>query len=217
MGTYDVAVNRNKKRRPTKRIVGRRFAVGNAAQPVQRPVISEPSTFSLSFWAAGHGHRAGADQLDDAVMLQQTEQSRRSCLLRRWLDGQRLRIHVHHAHAEQTHDLQHVGTVGLVGGHLDEHQLALHGGFRIEVHDLQHMQQLVELFDDLLERHFLHVGRDGDAGNVRTFGGGDGQRVDVERTTGEQAGNTCQHARTVLYEHGKRMALGTRLRCRIHW
>ena len=31
MGTYDVAVNRNKKRRPTKRIVG----------------ISEPSTFSL--------------------------------------------------------------------------------------------------------------------------------------------------------------------------
>ena len=47
MGAYGVAVNRNKKRRPTKRIVGRRFAVGNAAQPVQRPVISEPSTFSL--------------------------------------------------------------------------------------------------------------------------------------------------------------------------
>ncbi len=33
MGTYDVAVNRNKKRRPTKRIVGRRFAVGNALSP----------------------------------------------------------------------------------------------------------------------------------------------------------------------------------------
>lgn len=33
MGTYDVAVNRNKKRRSTKRIVGRRFAVGNALSP----------------------------------------------------------------------------------------------------------------------------------------------------------------------------------------
>ena len=164
MGTYDVAVNRNKKRRSTKRIVGRRFAVGNAAQPVQRPVISEPSTFSLRLRAAGHGHRAGADQLDDAVMLQQTEQRVDLAFCAGGLDGQRFRIHVHHAHAEQTHDLEHVGTDGLVGGHLDEHQLALHGGFRIEVHDLQHMQQLVELFDDLLERHFLHVGRDGDAG-----------------------------------------------------
>lgn len=104
-------------------------------------------------------------------MLQQTEQRVDLAFCAGGLDGQRLRIHVHHAHAEQTHDLQHVGTVGLVGGHLDEHQLALHGGFRIEVHDLQHMQQLVELFDDLLKRHFLHVGRDGDAGNVRTFGG----------------------------------------------
>ena len=148
-------------------------------------------------------------------MLQQAEQRVDLAFGAGGLDGQRFRIHVHHAHAEQTHDLQHVGTVGLVGGHLDEHQLALHGGFRIEVHDLQHMQQLVELFDDLLKRHFLHVGRDGDAGNVRTFGGGDGQRVDVERAAGEQAGDTRQHARTVLDEHGQRMTLGTRLGCRI--
>ena len=48
MGAYDVAVNRNEKRRPTERIVGRRFAVSNVGQVVHRPVISEPSTFSLS-------------------------------------------------------------------------------------------------------------------------------------------------------------------------
>ena len=135
-------------------------------------------------------------------MLQQTEQRVNLALGAGGLDGQRFRIHVHHAHAEQTHDLEHVGTDGLVGGHLDEHQLALHSGLRIEVHDLQHVQQLVELLDNLLERHLLHFGGDGDAGDVRTLGGGDGQRVDVERAAGEQAGDTRQHARTVLDEHG---------------
>jgi hypothetical protein len=112
------------------------------------------------------------------------------------------------------HDLQHVGAVGLVGGDLDEHEFALDGGrFRIEVDDLQHMQQLVELLDDLLERHLLDVGGDGDAGDVGALGGGDGQRVDVERAAGEQAGDAREHARAVLDEHGQRMTLGTRLGC----
>ena len=133
------------------------------------------------------------------------------------LDGQRLRIHIDHAHAEQTNDLKHVGTVGFVGSHLDKHQFALHSGVRIQIHDFQHVQQLVKLLDDLLERHFIHIGGHRDTRDVRALGGGDGQRVDVERTTGKQTSDTRQHARTILYEHRKRMALGTRLRCRIHW
>ena len=131
------------------------------------------------------------------------------------LNGQRFRIHVHHTHAEQAHDLQHVGTVGFVGGHLDEHQFAFHGGVRVEFHDFEHMQQLVELLDDLLQRHGLHVGGHRDARDVRAFGGGDGQRVDVECAAGEQAGDTRQHAWAVLHQHGQRMTLGTRLGCRI--
>ena len=55
---------------------------------------------------------------------------------------------------------------------------------------LSHMQQLVELLDDLRQRHGLHVGGHRDARDVRPLGGGDGQRVDVERTAGEQAGDT---------------------------
>ena len=78
------------------------------------------------------------------------------------------------------------------------------------------MQQLVELLDDLLQRHGLHVGGHGDAGNVRTLGRRDGQRVDVERTTGEQAGDAGQHAGTVLDEHRQRVTLGTEAGSGIH-
>ena len=52
MGTYDIAVNqiriRYGKATPHEMNRGRRFSVNNTVQTVQRPVISEPSTFSLS-------------------------------------------------------------------------------------------------------------------------------------------------------------------------
>ena len=52
MGTYDVAVNQMRirygKAPPREMNRGRRFSVNNTVQAVQRPVISEPSTFSLS-------------------------------------------------------------------------------------------------------------------------------------------------------------------------
>ena len=52
MGTCDVAVNqiriRYGKAPPHEMNRGQRFSVNNTVQTVQRPVISEPSTFSLS-------------------------------------------------------------------------------------------------------------------------------------------------------------------------
>ena len=42
MGTYDVAVNRNKKRRPPQRIVGRGGVGGHAPPPRTRPGVEAP-------------------------------------------------------------------------------------------------------------------------------------------------------------------------------
>ena len=144
-------------------------------------------------------------------MLKQTEQRVNLTFRAGRFDGQRLRVHVDHAHTEQTHNLEHVGTVGFVGADLDEHKFAFDRVVRIQLDDLQHMQQLVELLDNLLQRYRLDIGRHRDAGDIRAFRRRNGQRVDVERTTGEQAGHAREHARTVFDQHGQGVTLGTGL------
>ena len=73
---------------------------------------------------------------------------------------------------------------GLDGG---EQQLALDRRRRVELGDLDDVDQLVELLDDLLERRRLDVDDDGDAAEALVVGGRDGQRVDVVAAPGEQA------------------------------
>ena len=104
-------------------------------------------------------------------MVEQTEQRVDLAAGAGRLDRERLGIDIDDAHAEQSDDLKHIGAVRLVRGDLDEHEFALDGGRFVEVDDFQHMQQFVELLDDLLERHLLDVGGHRDAGDVGALGG----------------------------------------------
>src|SRR5439155_16502142 len=85
-------------------------------------------------------------------------------------------------------------------------QLALDRRARLELDDLQHVDQLVQLLGDLLERVLLAIHHDGDAGDLLVLGGPDGEGIDVEAPPREQPRDPDQDARLVLHEHGQRVA-----------
>ncbi len=84
-----------------------------------------------------------------------------------------------------------------------EEQLALHGPAWVELGDLDHVDQLEQLLDDLLEWCRLDVDDDRDPAAALFLGGCDGEREDVVPAAGEQTGDTGEHARPVLHEHGE--------------
>lgn len=56
--------------------------------------------FAQGARAAGHGYGTGAHQLNHTVMLQKPQQGVDLAFGTGGLNGQRFRIHVHHAHAD---------------------------------------------------------------------------------------------------------------------
>ena len=81
---------------------------------------------------------------------------------------------------------------------------------RVELGDLHHVDQLVELLDHLLERRRLDVDDDRDPAEALVLGGRDGQREDVEAAPGEQPGDAGEHAGLVLDEHRQDVVLDSR-------
>jgi hypothetical protein len=57
----------------------------------------------------------------------------------------------------------------------------------VELDDLEHLDELVELLGHLLQRQLLDVDDDGHAGDLGVLGRADGEGVDVEAAPGEQA------------------------------
>ena len=74
-------------------------------------------------------------------------------------------------------------------------------GFR-EIDDLDHVDQLVELFGDLLEHFFGARGNNGHAREGCILGRRDGQGFDVVAASGKEAGYTRQGAGFVLDQDG---------------
>ena len=87
-----------------------------------------------------------------------------------------------------------------VGGDLEQRELARDGLLGLEVADLDHVDQLVQLLGDLVDRVERAVDRERDARDRRVVGRPDRQRVDVEPAPGEQAGDPGEHARLVLHQ-----------------
>ena len=88
----------------------------------------------------------------------------------------------------------------LVGGDLDERQLALDVADLVEVVHLDDADQLVELFVDLLDHLIVAVGHERDPRDSRIERFGDRQALDVEAPAAEQPGNAREHAELVLDE-----------------
>ena len=72
---------------------------------------------------------------------------------------------------------------------------------RLEVADLDHVDELVQLLGDLVDRVRRAVDRERDARDRRVVGRADRQRVDVEAAPREQARDPSQHAGLVLHQH----------------
>ena len=63
---------------------------------------------------------------------------------------------------------------------LDEHDLALNRTIVFEFDDLEHVDQLVQLLGDLLQRQAVDVDNDRHTRDLRHLSRADGQRFDVE-------------------------------------
>src|SRR5204863_7282025 len=91
-----------------------------------------------------------------------------------------------------------------------QHELPLDCRRRIELADLDHVDELEQLLGDLLERCRLDVDDDRDAAEPLVVGGSDGQRVDVESPPCEEAGDACEDAGLVLDEDAEGVVAGGR-------
>src|SRR5919198_194540 len=155
--------------------------------------------------AARQGDAAGADQLADAVRLQQLQHGGDLVGAAGWLDGERVGRDVHHLGAEQLRQLHHLVAQGRVGADLDQDQLALDRARRLQLDDLEDVDELVELLGDLLQGPVRAVDDDRHAAGGGVLGGPDCQRVDVEAAAAEQAGDAGQHAGLVGDQHRDRV------------
>ena len=102
----------------------------------------------------------------------------------------------------RTDHVEQRGPVVDVGRDRGEQQLALDGVVGRDVADIDHVDELVELAEDLLERGRLGVDDDGyPAESLVRLGRGDRQGVDVEPPAGEEPGDAREHTGLVLDEH----------------
>src|SRR3954471_21406682 len=155
--------------------------------------------------AAAERDAPGARELDDAEVAEHPEQRLELLGLARGLECQRPVRHVDDVHTEHVGDLHDPGAVVAVGAHLHEHQLALDGRSLIVLEDLDHVDQLVQLLRDLLERLLLDVDDDRHPGDAGALGGADRERVDVEAARSEQARDPGENSRPVFDQHGDRV------------
>ena len=92
-----------------------------------------------------------------------------------------------------------------VGADLEQEQLALDGLVGRELGDAEHVDELVDLLLDLLERVMLGVDAQRDARDAGALGRPDGERVDVEAAAGEHRRDAGERAGLVLEEDRDRV------------
>jgi hypothetical protein len=150
-----------------------------------------------------HGDAAGAHGLDDRVRRQQFLERRKAIRMLHALQQERVGAGIDDAGVEDlghAHDLQPMGGVGL---HLDQQELPLDRHVRMHLENVDHIDQLVELLDNLLHRVAGAVDADGDHGAVGALRRPHREAIDVEAAPREQARNARQHARLVLDQHAQ--------------
>src|SRR3954447_6886485 len=121
------------------------------------------------------------------------------------LDDQRLARHVDDLAPEDLHRLEHLGALGAVGGDLEQRQLASDRALGLEVADLDHVDELVQLLGDLVDRVQRAVERQRDARDVVVVRRADGERVDVEAASREESRDAGQDTWLVLDEDRQRV------------
>ena len=140
------------------------------------------------------------------VRLEDLQKCRQLVGLARGLDRHGVGGDVDDLGPEQLGGLEDVRSGLGVGLDLDEHDLALDGRVGVELDDLQDVDQLVELLGDLLEGQSGRPPRRSSCGRRRDLGGADGERLDIEAASREQARHASQHPWLVLHQDGQRVS-----------
>ena len=86
----------------------------------------------------------------------------------------------------------------IVGPNLDEDEFPPDGVFGFELDDFDDVDELVELFFDLLQGGFVGGDDHGDAGDPLVIGDADGEAVDVVAPAGKEPGNAGEHPEIVF-------------------
>ncbi len=116
-------------------------------------------------------------------------------------DGQALGLHIDDFGAENIGHLHDLGARLGIDRHAHEHQLAVDEFRLAEVMHFEHVDQLVELLDDLVQGGVVAAGDDGHAGGVGVLGRGDVERVNVVAAAAKEAGHAREHAELVFHQH----------------
>ena len=165
--------------------------------------------------AATDGDHARLHELADAEGLQHAQQVGELVGVADGLDGDRVGGDVDDLGAEELDGVEHRAAGGGVGPDLDEQQLAVDRPGAVELDDLDHLDELVELLGDLLERGLVDVDHDGHPRDLGVLGRADGEAVDVVAAAREQARDAGQDAGLVLDQDGQGVLVaGARIRCR---
>src|SRR4051795_4607835 len=149
----------------------------------------------------GKRHPSGALQLHDAISGEQLFKVVELVGMTVQADGDRLEADGKDLALEDRGQLHHLAAVVGVHPNRRQQQLALDGPTRVELADLDHLDQLEELLGDLLERRGVDIDDDRDPAETRLFGRSNRAGEDVVVPTGEQPGDAGQHTRPVLHEH----------------
>ena len=94
-------------------------------------------------------------------------------------------MHIDHLSAEEFSQLADLSTVLAIGRHADEDQFAIDVVRLAVVYDLDRIDQLLELFANLLNGGVIPSGDDGHPAEGGIMGWGDIQRVDVVAAAAE--------------------------------
>ena len=108
--------------------------------------------------------------------------------------------HVHHFSSKNVCNPEDLGPFACRGLHPDQDHLSVHIVSRGQILDLDNVDELPQLLDDLFADLLAAVRHNSHSGVAGIQGGGDSQRMDVEGSAGEHAGDAGKHARLVLYQ-----------------
>src|SRR4051794_36254826 len=149
----------------------------------------------------GKRHPSGALKLHDAISGEQFFKVVELVGMTVEADGDRLQADGQDLALEDRCQFDHLAAVLRVDPYCRQQQLALDGTTRVELADLDHLDQLEQLLGDLLERRGIDIDNDGDAAEARLLRGSHREGEDVVVASREQSGDAGQHTRPVLHEH----------------
>src|ERR1022692_4061342 len=147
-----------------------------------------------SFGVQGDGEGARAGDVDFAVGAHDVDEFAEFFGVAGDLDGEAFDAGIDHASAEDLGFLENGSAAFLRGANAQQDELADYRWAFGEVVSLQHVDELVHLFDDLGALEGIDVDHDGHAGEFGVEGAGDGEAFNVVAALSEQAGDAHECA-----------------------